>query len=971
VNGRPVYGGTPADAAVIEAIRGATAAGQDVMFYPFILMEQLSGNTLPNPWTGEIGQPILPWRGRITTSLSPDLPLTPDRTAAADAEVAAFLGTAQSSDFVIQGEQIFYSGPADWRYRRFILHYAHLCAIAGGVEAFCIGSELVAATQIRGAGDSFPFVAGLKALAAEVRAILGPNVKISYAADWSEYFGYHKNGEVYFHLDPVWSDPNIDFVGIDNYMPISDWRDEEEHKDQGFGTIYNLAYLRSNIDGGEGFDWYYDSEDGRSVQNRLPITDGDHNEPWVFRYKDLKAWWGNYHHPRSGSTRSASATDWVPMSKPVRFTEFGCAAVNKATNQPNKFIDAKSSESLLPYFSTGYRDEFIQHQYYLAQYQHWQDENKNPVSAVYGDRMLDYDHSYAWAWDTRPFPYFPRNNTLWSDGENYGLGHWLNGRTSSQSLADIVHEICDRASVPEAETDGLTQMVRGFAVQELAPARAHLQPLSLAFGFDAIERDGELRFQQRGQVQKLDLSDADFAADDTGFASVERIRASEPEIAGHVQFGYVDDQDAYQLRTADALFADESARVVSQSETSIVMQGGEAKAIAERWLVEARVARDSVSLDLGLSFGHLGAGDVVVLENEFYRIDRIERRDRLTAEGLRIVQGVYGSVSAVDVTSPMPIVTAPLPVFPVVLDIPLLQETDRPYAPYLASGARPWPGDVSVWRSSDQEIYVLDTVLSSSAAIGTTQTTLARHRAGIFDDGDALIVRMTTGQPLQSVTTQELLSGANTIAIGDGSSAAWEIVQFQFATLIGPQTYALQRRLRGQLGTDAIVPTIWPSGSLVVVLDNRLRQSTVAESERGAEVTLKFGAAIRGPDDASVQTRSVLLAGNGLRPYAVAHLRATKQPGGDVDLTWIRRTRRGGDSWVSVEVPLAEETEQYVIEVWQSGQRLRQSASSTATWTYTVLQQLADGATGAVLFKVAQVSQSYGAGPQREVAIDL
>lgn len=35
---RPVYGGTPADSAVIEAIRAANDAGKQVMFYPFILM---------------------------------------------------------------------------------------------------------------------------------------------------------------------------------------------------------------------------------------------------------------------------------------------------------------------------------------------------------------------------------------------------------------------------------------------------------------------------------------------------------------------------------------------------------------------------------------------------------------------------------------------------------------------------------------------------------------------------------------------------------------------------------------------------------------------------------------------------------------------------------------------------------------------------------------------------------------------
>jgi hypothetical protein len=58
-DGRPIYGGTPADASVIEAIRAIRDSGREVMFYPFVLMDQLDGNVLPDPLTGGIGQPAL------------------------------------------------------------------------------------------------------------------------------------------------------------------------------------------------------------------------------------------------------------------------------------------------------------------------------------------------------------------------------------------------------------------------------------------------------------------------------------------------------------------------------------------------------------------------------------------------------------------------------------------------------------------------------------------------------------------------------------------------------------------------------------------------------------------------------------------------------------------------------------------------------------------------------------------------
>src|SRR5690606_24446712 len=88
--GAPVYGGTPTDQSVIAAIRALTERGLSAVFYPFILMCQQAGNDLPDPYSGGDGQPALPWRGRITASIAPGRPGSPDGTAAAEAEVAAF-----------------------------------------------------------------------------------------------------------------------------------------------------------------------------------------------------------------------------------------------------------------------------------------------------------------------------------------------------------------------------------------------------------------------------------------------------------------------------------------------------------------------------------------------------------------------------------------------------------------------------------------------------------------------------------------------------------------------------------------------------------------------------------------------------------------------------------------------------------------------------------------------------------------
>ncbi len=85
-------------------------------------------------------------------------------------------------------------------------------------------------TRLRDQAGAFPFVEALTTLAADVRSIVGSGVKLTYAADWSEYSGLHPDdgsGDHFFHLDPLWASPNIDAVGIDNYMPLADWRDDD------------------------------------------------------------------------------------------------------------------------------------------------------------------------------------------------------------------------------------------------------------------------------------------------------------------------------------------------------------------------------------------------------------------------------------------------------------------------------------------------------------------------------------------------------------------------------------------------------------------------------------------------------------------------------------------------------------------------------------------------------------------------
>ncbi|QCO54613.1 host specificity protein [Pseudorhodobacter turbinis] len=786
--GRSVYGGTPSDASVIEAVKAVREGGQEVMFYPFILMDQLSGNTLPDPYSDTTTQSVLPWRGRITLSKAPGRDGGADRTSAAEMEVADFFGTAQASDFTVNGDVVSYSGPSEWRYRRFILHYAHLCAAAGGVESFCIGSEMRGLTQIRGQGDSFPAVEAMCQLAADVRAILGAETQITYAADWSEYFGYQTGGNVYFHLDPLWADPNIDFIGIDNYMPLSDWRDDDSQADSAFSSVYDLDYLRSNVMGGEGYDWYYDSIEGEVAQRRLPITDGAHDEPWIYRYKDLKNWWLNAHHNRIDGERALVSTEWIPQSKPIWFTEYGCAAINNGTNQPNKFLDPKSSESSLPKYSNGRRDDMIQMQYLRAMALEWADPASNPISVIYEEPMVDMSRAHAWAWDARPFPQFPNNGDLWSDGENYSRGHWLTGRSTSQPLDLVVAEICERSGVRDFDVSGLFGVVRGYTPEGVGSARAAVQPLMLAYGFEAIERDGVLFFQMRGKKPAISVDTERLVETSSLDGIIETLRTPEAETAGRVRLNFIEAEADFGNRQVEAIFPDEESFGVSQSELSIALTDNEGRSIAERWLSEARVARDTARFALPRSLANLGAGDVVDLDGQAYRIDRVEQSESALVEAVRMERSVYTPSDTFEDRRQVNTFVPPTPVYPLFLDLPLMTGDEVPYAPHIAVAARPWPQSVGVWSASSDAGYAVNQIITRPAVLGVTQTELATAESGLWDRGAPLRIKLSNGA-LSSADSRAVLAGANAMAIGDGSSGNWEIIQFEQANLIEPGVY--------------------------------------------------------------------------------------------------------------------------------------------------------------------------------------
>ena len=300
------------------------------------------------------------------------------------------------------------------------------------------------------------------------------------------------------------------------------------------------------------------------------------------------------HRSRPGGVRNAAATGYVPQGKPVWFTEFGCPAIDKGSNQPNVFYDPKSSESFFPYFSTGTKDDAIQRAYLETTLAYWRDHA--PASAVYGGPMVEAANMYAWAWDARPYPDFPALSAVWHDTPNYELGHWLTGRVEQLPLKWIIAELCDAVGVSEVDTSrllGPTTLVPGYATDALASPRDMLAGLMDAFQFDACESGGRIVFFARGNVSTIALTDADLVVDGDGDVGYSFVRSPETDLPGAVRLTFADPFRAYAAGSVEARKPTGTSQAVSTVSTAAVLDETSALQVATSILQQAWMAREN------------------------------------------------------------------------------------------------------------------------------------------------------------------------------------------------------------------------------------------------------------------------------------------------------------------------------------------------------------------------------------------
>lgn len=494
--------------------------------------------------------------------------------------------------------------------------------------------------------------------------------------------------------------------------------------------------------------------------------------------------------------------------------------------------------------------------------------------------------------------------------------------------------------------------VPGYTINRKSTLRTALEPLRKRYFFDGIESDWMIKFPVRGRTPVLTIPE-----DQAGVLRRDRregddppikeVRTQDNEIPMRVTVRYKNREADFQpdaehdkrQRRPNPTMGSISERTI---DLALVGFPTDMKRTASTWLRILWGERRRFATVVPWTYLELDPSDVY---EQVYAGETLNLRMVQQDIGTNFFMDISGvTEDSRDYTSNLlagdnlgyvaPSVPSDLPTQPVFLDAPLLSLIDLQFGQLSSSYAAfvafsdSWPG-ATLYASPQGESYL-------PATGATIQATFAKIRVapGPWDSEDNKFQSVADGGSMQITTLRKadnwqsaadetaVLNGANAIAVNTPNGV--EIIQFQDVVIgdTDDNIVTLEKLLRGRLGTGDVTDAGGPAVSDEVVL---LTSSTggglggivkfntnVSDLSRSLFYrTVTVGTSL---EDSPLS--SFAYTGRDLKPYSVAHLKASAQLDYSLLVDWERRTRGpGSGEWLDGTgvVPLNELIEQYEV----------------------------------------------------------
>lgn len=576
--------------------------------------------------------------------------------------------------------------------------------------------------------------------------------------------------------------------------------------------------------------------------------------------------------------------------------------------------------------------------------------------------------------------YDPINHALLEDSGSSITWRYLDRiGADGVTLATIAGDIADWCGIEDYDFSDLDQEVTGWSATR-GPASNMLEPLLDAYDSDIRPHDFTIEGLKRTGVASGATLATEWFTGDPRY-TVKLRQAAELPRAVLVDFADIDaDQQPNTARADRPLDATGAVGEKKIDLTTLALDTDEARNLADRYFRRLWNERKEAGLSLTAQELKLEPGDVRTLELDGEEFDArcvrvtIQADDILACEwkydhpSLALLDGTAGATfdGRDETTIVVPVLSKGF-----VLDIPLLTDSDDATVPQVYTLAAPyadgaWPGAVLYQAVGDEYSDELAAVPSSSAATWGYADELPYANPNLWDRGSEITVTLQTGE--LTGCTEDAANADPTLNLAAiGSDGRWEIVQFTVATLTAPLTYTVSGFKRGRRGTEWAAE-LHEAGDIFVLLDTADAQ-TMGLSEVGTDLSFKAITAGR----TSGFPFGYEYEGQSLKPYAPCHLEAVKESNDDWTISWVRRTRVGGDWTSGTTIPLSETTEEYEVEILDSlGAVVRTFTATDITEngdggsvTYTAADQITDGgdvAEGDLSFRVYQISAAVDRG---------
>lgn len=576
------------------------------------------------------------------------------------------------------------------------------------------------------------------------------------------------------------------------------------------------------------------------------------------------------------------------------------------------------------------------------------------------------------------------------------------GEQNGSTLAKVIRKVANECGMVEGEdfdvsgVDDIT--VPGYMLSKTDEGKKQLEPILEFFQVSTVDRDHRIYFDHRETNPSATITVDDMVASKNGPAFV-REREEESSLPQTFEVNYVDKVRDYEKgvqRVTRSKFPIRTTNSDNTEEFSIdlALDPSTAKQQVEKLMYASWIERNAYSFSLPQRWLAYTPGDVVTFSQPSGYSSRIlfdkigiGADFSMKVHSVEQSQGMYVSIATSQTgqwNAPPAYLSAPSE--PFLLDIPFLTDDDADIDTanvslgYWAGSdygtdSNTWPG-AYIYRSYDNTTYEQIEARINRVDWGVLTEDLPQPDAVWATDYDTVIrVFMNSGYLAASEKTishDDMLTGLYNRAIICHADGTFELLYFAEVVEVNDRELELHTLLRGRRGTDTNLTAT--QGDRIVFLsdgaydDDASNYSTFAQNIDATLTEDQFYKVVtRGllPNETLPEAFNYTCAD--LKPYAPDHLNAFLDTGGDILLSWVRRTRLGGEMDDLVDVPLSEETEEYEIDIYNpAGTTILRTLTSTSELVvYTAANVLADQGTATpatVKVGIYQMSASVGRG---------